>query len=57
VKILFHIFAVHGCVIAPSDLLKALKDLPEELGFVDGKASVCLDSRMDFAFLVHSFCY
>jgi hypothetical protein len=57
VGFLFHLFAVHGCVIAPSDLLKALKNLSEDLSFVDGKAGVCLDSRMDSAFLLHSFCY
>jgi hypothetical protein len=40
-EMLFPLLTVHGCVIAPNDLLKALKNLSEELGFVDGKAGVC----------------
>jgi hypothetical protein len=57
VNILFPHFAVHGCVIAPSDLLEALTKLSEELGPFHGKADACLDFKMDFAFLVHSFSY
>jgi hypothetical protein len=55
VEILFPLFAVHGCVIAPSDLLKALKNLSEELGFVDGKADFFEIPRWILRFLCIHF--
>ena len=40
-EILFPLFGLHGCVIAQSDVLKTLKKLSEEFGFVHGNGDVC----------------